>query len=164
MLHGFKECRKCGELKHRSEFPPDKRATDKVGSRCRDCYKKYRDQPMMKNRKKKYDEEYRSKPDVKLQRRIYELWYGYSMTLEDYNNLLKKQKGVCKICGRRPYGKDNRGRPLKVLCVDHKGKTIRGLLCLKCNAGLGHFMDSPMLLREAANYLEKTDAECEPTT
>jgi len=40
--------------------------------------------------------------------------------------------------------------------VDHSHSTgnVRGMLCRIHNIGLGHFSDSPQLLRDAATYLE----------
>lgn len=35
------------------------------------------------------------------------------------------------------------------------GKCVRGLLCRPCNSALGHFKDSPDVLRAAANYIEE---------
>jgi hypothetical protein len=57
------------------------------------------------------------------------------------------QGGVCGIC----LNPDPKG----LLCVDHNhatGKT-RGLLCHKCNRGLGCFEDDVNLLLQAVNYL-----------
>ncbi len=36
----------------------------------------------------------------------------------------------------------------------HDSGTVRGLLCMNCNAGLGNLGDSPTLLRKGADYLE----------
>ena len=68
---------------------------------------------------------------------------------DDYNELLYAQKGVCKIC-------DKACSTGKRLSVDHKHGTriVRGLLCLKCNAGIGMFQDSPGLLFSAIKYLQ----------
>jgi len=41
-----------------------------------------------------------------------------------------------------------------VIDHDHKTGDVRGGLCQNCNLGLGHFKDSPELLRLAALYLE----------
>ena len=43
------------------------------------------------------------------------------------------------------------------LAVDHDHKTgkIRGLLCISCNVGLGHFQDDVELLRSAILYLQE---------
>jgi len=61
------------------------------------------------------------------------------------NELLTRQNGNCAICLRRP-----------AVHVDHDHATanIRGMLCFRCNAGLGQLDDSPVTLRRAADYLE----------
>jgi len=60
------------------------------------------------------------------------------------------QGGVCAICGGINDNDD-------ALSVDHDHETgrIRGLLCSKCNKGLGSFNDDPELLRKAIAYLER---------
>ena len=75
------------------------------------------------------------------------LWKRYGLTLEGFEELKRKQKGKCMICGRETSG--------GVLNVDHqKGtKRVRGLLCWSCNVGLGHFEHDPRRLRRAAAYL-----------
>jgi hypothetical protein len=75
----------------------------------------------------------------------------YSITLEEYEDLLIDQLGVCAICRKR--NKDNS----RLLAVDHCHETgkVRQLLCSKCNMGLGMFNDDPNLLLEAMKYLEK---------
>ena len=74
---------------------------------------------------------------------------AYGITLAEYQQMLEIQDGRCKICGKKP-GK-------RMLDVDHCHKTnkVRGLLCSKCNIGLGQFNDSLGLLLEAALYLEE---------
>ena len=78
------------------------------------------------------------------------LKYSYGITLEDYNEMLASQKGVCAICNQ-PCATGRK------LCVDHDHKTgkVRGLLCNDCNAGIGKLKDSSAILKTAANYLDK---------
>ncbi|GGP31473.1 hypothetical protein GCM10010501_72640 [Streptomyces libani subsp. rufus] len=81
----------------------------------------------------------------------------YGITAEDYEALLEAQGGACAIC-REPCTTGNR------LSVDHDheccpgrrscGKCIRGLLCTRCNPGIGYFRDNVELLRRAVAYLE----------
>ena len=40
---------------------------------------------------------------------------------------------------------------------DHETDRIRGILCFKCNVGLGHFNDSEELLQRAVVYLQETN-------
>lgn len=50
----------------------------------------------------------------------------------------------CAICGSTQR-----------LCIDHchASLKIRGLLCSKCNTGLGMFRDNPIFLKRAADYI-----------
>lgn len=52
----------------------------------------------------------------------------------------------CEICNRKT----------KRMAIDHCHKTgqYRGILCMRCNMSIGHFEDSPELLKLAAKYLE----------
>src|SRR5574343_1369234 len=73
----------------------------------------------------------------------------YGLSHNDYAKLIDEQGDVCAICG----GVDED----KYLAVDHchdSGK-VRGLLCSRCNQGLGSFRDSVFNLKNAIKYLEK---------
>jgi hypothetical protein len=75
----------------------------------------------------------------------------YGITQEQFNDMLSAQNSACSICGtKEPKGRNN------TFHVDHCHTTqrVRGLLCHKCNVGLGHFKDSPAALRTAATYIE----------
>jgi recombination endonuclease VII len=71
----------------------------------------------------------------------------YGITQADYESLLRKQNGVCAICKCH--------QRYQSLAVDHchKTKQVRGLLCVQCNRGLGRFFDSPVRLKNAAEYI-----------
>jgi len=74
---------------------------------------------------------------------------NFNISIEEYNQLLKEQNGVCAICQNEcPTGRS--------LAVDHNHESneIRGLLCTNCNHGLGKFKDSTKLLATAIKYLE----------
>ncbi len=55
-----------------------------------------------------------------------------------------KQEEECVICGESA----------EVIDHDHVTGRIRGALCQRCNMGLGHFRDNPLLLQQAALYLQ----------
>ena len=82
----------------------------------------------------------------------------YKITQEQYDQRVKDQDGVCAICGDPETHLNNWTGKVRPLSVDHchRTKRVRGLLCHKCNLGLGNFKDNPKNLREAANYLEKS--------
>lgn len=71
---------------------------------------------------------------------------NYGLSADQYKKLLEANSGKCRICDST-----------QDLCVDHSHSTlkVRGLLCRKCNAGLGQFRDSKELLLKAASYLER---------
>ena len=82
----------------------------------------------------------------------------FGMTLEAYDQMLAAQNGVCAICRKPETAKDGYGG-VKRLSVDHNHETgkVRGLLCGRCNTGLGFFKDNPDVLAEATAYLVNTD-------
>ncbi len=75
----------------------------------------------------------------------------HGITLEDYAYMYRDQKGCCAICNTPE------GELKKCLRVDHDHKTgkVRGLLCDRCNVGLGCFRDACVLLHMASNYISR---------
>jgi hypothetical protein len=80
----------------------------------------------------------------------------YGIDEEYFEALYQAFRGRCGICGyplkREVRGKGTEGRA----CIDHDHKTgnIRGILCHRCNSGLGLFRDSVELLQKAKEYLQ----------
>lgn len=73
----------------------------------------------------------------------------YGITFERYEEMYKAQNGSCAICD----GPSLDGRRLHI-DHDHNTGTIRGLLCQKCNMGLGCLNDDISLFNEAIKYLK----------
>jgi hypothetical protein len=69
--------------------------------------------------------------------------------------MLRAQNGACAICKRKSAEK-SAGK----LCVDHchARDHVRGLLCRKCNLGLGCFRDDPARIRSAIAYRKANGA------
>lgn len=88
-----------------------------------------------------------------LSRRNSTLKRKYKITVDDYEQLLTKQRGLCAICGHPPP--QDKGENCKILAVDHDhaSGSIRGLLCHKCNVGMGMLNDDVVLLARAREYL-----------
>jgi hypothetical protein len=76
----------------------------------------------------------------------------YGISLEQYNALLDLQGGVCGICQRAT--ESNCGRRLSV-DHNHATKTVRGLLCGRCNSILGFIDEHPGTLERAIEWLKK---------
>lgn len=77
------------------------------------------------------------------------LKYNFGITLAEYEAMLERQGHCSAICfADEPGGQGG-------FHVDHCHVTgkVRGLLCHRCNTGLGLFKDSAALLRHAALYL-----------
>lgn len=81
----------------------------------------------------------------------------YGLSVEEYEALAFKQAYCCAICGKPESSMSNQGE-VKRLAVDHchERGVVRGLLCAKCNVGLGHFQDDPMLVWSALEYLVRS--------
>ena len=125
----MKTCSKCKETKPYEQFP--RRAEGRNGYRgvCKKCRNK--------QNKRLY------KPG---QRRDMHLRATYGITLEQFNELLDRQYGLCA----NPACRND------ATVVDHNHHTgeIRGLLCSGCNTAAGLAGDHPEKLRGLADYLE----------
>jgi hypothetical protein len=83
-------------------------------------------------------------------RRRGERFRKYALTELEYLALVDEQGNRCKACGDSPSAFERWG-----LVVDHDHETgaVRGLLCNRCNMGLGLFDDDPDKLLSASAYL-----------
>jgi hypothetical protein len=77
--------------------------------------------------------------------------FKYGLEPENKQALLEKQNYGCAICG---YKFGQKKGDIKVDHCHTKGN-VRGLLCGKCNRGLGLFYDNLDLLEKAKDYLIK---------
>lgn len=80
----------------------------------------------------------------------------YGITPDDYDRLLKEQGGKCGVCGCADPPK--RQGNATHWHVDHCHETgnVRGILCYRCNSGLGNFKDNVDSLQAAIAYLKRT--------
>lgn len=78
----------------------------------------------------------------------------YGITQSEYDEMNVRQKGLCAICGQKETAQGRREKAPRRLAVDHDHTTgkIRGLLCVKCNRGLGRF---EMGREQFESYLSK---------
>lgn len=79
---------------------------------------------------------------------------NYNMTLDEYQEIFKKQRGLCAICGSEGFAIARNQRQMIVIDHCHASGAVRGLLCHNCNRALGLFKDSVENLKNAIQYLE----------
>lgn len=129
-----KVCRLCGIDKPLSAFHRHKSYADGHRSQCIECLR----EPSRLASNAAYNSD---------KKREYHLRSLYGLEIEEYHALVDKQAGRCAICDK--VGK---------LFVDHchDTKLVRGLLCTKCNVGLGMFGDDVEALESALEYLKET--------
>jgi hypothetical protein len=161
-----KTCSKCCVTKPHSEFYKEN-TLDGYGPWCKSCKSEYsKSRYTTKTRKclacgemRRFHSKKHSYCLSCRKNRGYEAnLERYGLSIEQYEELLRKQNGVCAICGKPESTK-------KRLSIDHDhsccpglkscGKCIRGLLCFRCNAGLGNLDDSIRRLERALKYLRE---------
>jgi Tfp pilus assembly protein PilP len=163
LISDLRLCRKCEEEKPINQFT--KGAQHKGGHRneCKNCTAEYsrkrRENPEIAQKSRESAARWvESNPEANKQRYLLR---KFNITLEEYQDLLLKQDGVCAIC-REPESVVRRSKTGKeMLAVDHCHETgkVRGLLCFKCNTALGALGDSIEGLERALAYLkEKSNA------
>ena len=131
----MKICIDCKQELPHSKFYIRNNRKIRIESRCKDC---------ASIKKKQYRKNNKEMIRAQNKRRV----PGWD--IHRYNEHFKLQEGKCAICGTTKYTN-------KDWCADHDHATNqpRGLLCGRCNAGLGYFKDNPEYLQSAINYLDK---------
>lgn len=86
--------------------------------------------------------------------RIEQMYRRFDIRPSDFEFMLQSQGSRCGICQSDDPGKSNTGKT-KGWCVDHDHSTgqIRGILCDRCNRGIGLLGDSLEGLERAVQYL-----------
>lgn len=84
--------------------------------------------------------------------------------------MYERQEGRCAICGdlkdswQPGMGVEGRSRFL-VVDHDHNTGRVRGLLCTRCNVGIGQFREDPVIMYAAILYVDAPEApgdDCGP--
>lgn len=137
----MKTCTKCQITKDLNEFGLQR---GKPRSICKNC-RKLESKEWYKNNKERKRELSRKYKQTK---KSQDLQRTYGITMEQYLEMCQDQNNVCKIC-EKPQTTE------RSLCVDHCHDTgiVRGLLCDKCNRGLGLLGDTEDSIQSALTYL-----------
>ena len=80
------------------------------------------------------------------------------MRVSDYNRMLIEQGGKCAICGTTERTTTKNATADFVIDHCHKTDTVRGLLCVNCNTGIGSLMEDTRIFAKALLYLEEANA------
>lgn len=143
-----KICPRCSIKKARADFYPSSTRPDKIRSECKTC--------TQKDALKWQDDN----PDKKQKASRKFSYKKINFTEKEYDVMLAAQNSKCAICDSEFAGLTRSGNNAR-LSVDHEHDTgiVRGLLCKRCNMGLGYFGDSPELLNKAIAYLNKSKVD-----
>ena len=134
-------CNVCGELKPYSDFTRIKGCKDGREGTCKACTRK-RSRRWAINNREQYRRNMRS---ANLKR-------NYGLTVEEYEEILRAQDNRCALCGSDEPGGTRVNRHFHVDHCHETGAT-RGLLCQRCNTGLGLLGDNLSGLMQAVRYL-----------
>ena len=153
-----KICNTCGLSKHVNEFGKNK-------PQCKECRNiKERERlnnPVLREKERKRGKERYKKTSQKhlaITKKYHEenlphykelhLRSKYGLTMDDKIKMREVQQNKCAIC-EKEFETDRHAY------VDHCHKTnnVRGLLCRKCNSGLGMFEDNIEFMERAISYI-----------
>ena len=142
-----KVCSTCKESKLLDEFYNASKAKDGKGYRCKSCDNLARIEYRKKHREK----------HLKWQRE--RNWkHKYGIDRVTFESMWESQKGCCAICsvGLTNVEIDNDSKnKSNTACIDHChiSGAVRGILCSRCNKGLGMFDDNIAHLLMCIQYL-----------
>jgi hypothetical protein len=93
-----------------------------------------------------------TKEEQRESRRWRSIYSLYRLTRGQWQAVFERQQGCCAICG---ISQDDLGYTLEI-DYDHNTGKVRGLLCRKCNLGIGMFGEDVENINKAIKYLEKS--------
>lgn len=138
-----KRCCTCKVEKPLSDFTKDRNTSWGLSARCRPCNS---DRALAWR-----------KENPQRARRVQKMSFlrrKYGISEDALHALVEAQGGKCGICRDML----DMGRHT---CIDHNHETgaVRGLLCRKCNSGIGQLRDSQEIVRAALHYLIDREGE-----
>lgn len=145
IVNSKRTCTKCLSEKGLVFFP--KTAFGRTGrdTICKKC--KYEDKKQRHPSKPK-------KEKVAETPRDYQRLFYRGVSAIAFKAIFDSQNGLCGICEKSMdfLAKDT--------CLDHDHATglVRGILCGRCNLGIGHLKDNTEVLHRAISYLEKHES------
>ena len=126
-----KKCPRCKKIKPINRFSKNRTKRGGVNSECKKC---------AADDNRRYRQ--RQTPET---RRKYKLQFFYGLTTDQHLKIYVDQNGCCAICRKAiPYSEIHTDH-------DHKTGEVRGLLCVRCNVGMG-FIDDDEFLKNALGY------------
>lgn len=152
----YKTCSKCRRSKPVSMFYLKKKGGNVLRSECKRCW--LQKTPKQKARIKKYLKKRSARPEIKaISTARTRAANGFHAGM--FETALALQQNRCAIC-RHLFTKSeltpqSRRSSPQLACADHDHATKkpRGVLCSRCNKGIGHLDDSITLLEAAIEYL-----------
>lgn len=154
-----KICITCKIEKPLEDFGNRKDSKDGLNPYCKLCWNARSKRMYYQNPEyaKNYHIKYRASHKLELEDK--RLMRSYGITFDALIGLLKDQDNRCAICPtildpKTMDGKIKQNRPHIDHDHKHKYKNIRGVLCGKCNTGLGLFGEDINRLKSAIKYLE----------
>jgi hypothetical protein len=136
----MRNCTVCKIDKDDSLFVKRSNRKSGVQSYCKECHNK--------KMRGSYNSDYMKN---------YDLVKNYNITLNQFKEMSINQNDRCAIC--YVHILDISAKHKKTLCVDHCHKTgkIRGLLCDRCNRGIGLFKEDIKIMLKAIEYITNSN-------
>ena len=167
-----KRCSKCRDFKLLKYFYKQKSKKSGLASACKECTKVivtnyyYNNKEKFKVRNKiNYDkntesrlewyEDYKANNKEKLSERYKRYHYlrKYKISREEIRKIAEFFGMKCGIC-LSEFRELGKGKPWMTVDHNHETGEIRGIICNRCNVGIGLFLENPIFMRNAALYIE----------